>query len=266
MTESPGDLVAVQHYVQGRTGLPWDALGIKHGSPQGGGYHEGNDLLSAAGRLSSDYSKRESARDRPGTNSASAFDLGGDFGDFRRITLGIVHACQAGDPRTRDIREVIYTPNGQVVQRWDRLGVRSTGDSTHLSHTHISFFRDSEGRRAQADNFLGLLRELFEGTDMANAAETNASRNAWAVAQLQTSYKVIPGDADGAAEVTVSNPLKAKLDAIAMDAKAAASLSTTVTMTEADRAAIVADLAKLVPSAADIAVAVLDEQHRRDAA
>lgn len=104
------------------------------------------------------------------------------------------------------------------------------------------------------------------GTDMANAAETNASRNAWAVAQLQTSYKVIPGDADGAAEVTVSNPLKAKLDAIAMDAKAAASLSTTVTMTEADRAAIVADLAKLVPSAADIAVAVLDEQHRRDAA
>lgn len=243
MTESPGDLVAVQHYVQGRTGLPWDALGIKHGSPQGGGYHEGNDLLSAAGRLSSDYSKRESPRDRPGTNSASAFDLGGDFGDFRRVTLGIVHACQAGDPRCRDIREVIYTPNGQVVQRWDRLGVRSTGDSTHLSHTHISFFRDSEGRRAQADNLLGLLRELFEGTDMANAAETNASRNAWAVAQLQTSYKVIPGDADGAAEITVQNPMAAAIKDIQAKLAtppAAAALS------DADRASIAQQVAALI--------------------
>jgi hypothetical protein len=42
-----------------------------------------------------------------------------------------------------------------------------------------------------------------------------------------------------------------------------------VMLTDADRAAIVADLtaqlAGLIPSAADIATAVLDEQHRRDA-
>ncbi|WP_037684611.1 hypothetical protein, partial [Streptomyces griseus] len=51
--------------------------------------------------------------------------------------------CTAGAPDTRDIREIIYSPDGQTVKRWDRLGKRSTGDSSHLWHTHFSFFRDS---------------------------------------------------------------------------------------------------------------------------
>jgi hypothetical protein len=168
MTDSPADIIAVQHYVRSKTGLPWDALGIKHATPQGGGYHEGHDLLHAAGRApedpGSDYSYVESQRDRQGlTNSASAFDMGDGFARFREITLALVVACQRGDPRTRDIREIIYTPDGVTVHRWDKLGRRTGGDSSHLSHTHTSFFRDSEGRRASADNFLGLLRELFEG-------------------------------------------------------------------------------------------------------
>lgn len=176
MTGAPGDLLAVRQYLLQRTGLAADAVGIA-GDPahaSSGGYHEGNDDLARVGRLTSDYSKRESSRDQPGTNSASALDIG-DFTrgavTLRSVTLALVAACKCGDPRTRDLREIIYTPDGVNVQRWDRLGIRSTGDSSHLYHTHLSFFRDSEGRRAQPDNILGLLVEFIEGKATAMALD-----------------------------------------------------------------------------------------------
>jgi hypothetical protein len=168
MTNAPADLLAVRRYLLTTTGLSGDAVGIV-GDPDhaaSGGYHEGNDDLARVGRLNTDYSKKESARDRPGTNAASALDIG-DFTrggvSLRSVSLGLVAACQRGDARCRDVREVIYTPDGSTVRRFDRLGIRSTGDSSHLFHTHISFFRDSEGRRDRPDNVLGLLAELIEG-------------------------------------------------------------------------------------------------------
>lgn len=252
MTDSPADLVEIQHYVQSQTGLPWASLGIKHATPDGGGYHEGNDLLSAAGRLTTDYSKRESSRDRPGTNSASAFDLGGAFGRFREITMGIVHACQGGDPRARDIREVIYTPDGQTVRRWDRLGIRSSGDSSHLSHTHTSFFRDSEGRRNRADNFLGLLRELFEGIADMEEFERKAGNADVQANALLNDYDTVTIKLANGADFTVQNKAKVNRAAAFADVKTAAGQSA-VTMSQADRDAIVAALLNSVPSAAQIA-------------
>jgi hypothetical protein len=172
MTNAPDDLLVVRRYLLAAAGLADDAVGIvgdpAHAST--GGYHEGNNDLGRVGRLTSDYSKRESARDRPGTDSASAEDIGQWGGVIGRRRLSwlafnaeLVAACQRGDSRTRDIREVIYTPDGVTVRRWDALGVRSTGDSSHLYHTHLSFFRDSEGRRAAPDNILGLLADLIDG-------------------------------------------------------------------------------------------------------
>lgn len=177
MTFAPDDLKAVQQYCHDQTGQDWASLGITHSTPQGGGYHEGRDLLAEAGRApgpqypQSDYSYAESNRDLAGmSNAASAFDLGGNFPRFREITLAVVAACARGDNRCRDVREVIYTPDGRTVKRWDRLGKRAGGDDSHLSHTHVSFFRDSEGRRGGDDNFLGLLRSLFAGTPPAPAS------------------------------------------------------------------------------------------------
>lgn len=171
MTHTPDDLLAVRRYLQEATGLAPVALGVQHYQPDGGGYHEGRDLLAAAGRASSDYSVRESGRDRAGlTDAASAIDIDQGWrqgiSEFRRVTLALVAACRAGDPRTHDIREIIYSPDGKTVHRYDALGVRTSGDPSHLTHTHISFFRDSEGRRARADNVLGLLAELIEGTSL----------------------------------------------------------------------------------------------------
>lgn len=129
-------------------------VGIVGDSSHVGGYHCGTDRCSVT-----DYSVRESPRDRAGFDlDASALDVG-EFAyrapDGRTWTLPdfsvwLVMQCRANTPDTRDIREVIYSPDGKVVRRWDRLGIRNSGDSSHLKHTHISFFRDSNGRTAPA--------------------------------------------------------------------------------------------------------------------
>lgn len=185
MTYSPDDLAAIRDYLIATLDLqPGTARGVDlepnevgiSGDPAhatSGGYHEGNDDLARVGRLTTDYSKRESPRDRPGSNAASALDIG-DFNarghTLRSVSLAIVDACQRGDPRTRDIREIIYTPDGVNVHRWDRLGIRTTGDASHLWHTHLSLHRDAEGRRADDNNLGGLLKEIIEGSgDMASA-------------------------------------------------------------------------------------------------
>lgn len=164
MTYAPNDLLEVRAFLVAQTTLDPGSIGIVGDSAHAadGGYHEGNDDLARVGKLDSDYSKRESARDRPGSNAASALDIG-DCYNLHTITKGIVDACRAGDPRARDVREVIYTLDDATVHRWDRLGIRSTGDSSHLWHTHISFFRDSEGRRDREDNILGLIRSILDG-------------------------------------------------------------------------------------------------------
>lgn len=164
-------------YVRARTGLPADAVGIV-GDPAHaatGGYHMGNDDLARVGRLSSDYSKDESDRDRPGSNAASALDIGdfrlSDGRTQRHLAEFEVTACRRGDARARGIREIIYTPvGGSTVRRYDRLGIRSTGDKSHLTHGHRSFFRDTEGWRARVDNYLGLLIEFFEGPSIQGLA------------------------------------------------------------------------------------------------
>lgn len=175
VTFAPADLLAVQHYARDKTGQPWDALGIIHATPQGGGYHEGEDLLIAAGRAPgpqyplSDYSYTDApGRDLlpngrlAGGDAASAFDMGGGFPRFLEFNAWMRGRLLAGDQRARDVRSMIHTLDGRTVHRIDRTGIQPDGgDSTHLSHTHFSFFRDSLGRRDRDDNFMGLLKEFF---------------------------------------------------------------------------------------------------------
>jgi hypothetical protein len=169
VTYAPQDLLDVIHYLHAQ-GAPFDALGIVGDSAHAatGGYHEGRGDLAAHGRLGYDYSVVESRRDARPTDAASAVDFGGATW-WRPLTLWLVDQCKAGTPGTEDIREIIYTPDGQTVRRWDRLGVRSTGDDSHLWHTHLSFFRDSEGHRG---TFLALLRSYFEPATQAATIDT----------------------------------------------------------------------------------------------
>lgn len=191
MTYAPADLLAVHRYIRRMTGLPADAVGIvgDDAHAASGGYHIGNDGLSRAGRLASDYSKRESPRDRPGSNAASALDIGdfrlADGRTQRDLAAFEVAACRRGDPRANAIREIIWSPDGSTVRRWDRLGIRSTGDDSHRFHGHRSFFRDSEGRRDRPDSYLGLLVEFFEGNAVMGVEEWAASPGdrSWSLTQ-----------------------------------------------------------------------------------
>ncbi|HEY9414359.1 MAG TPA: hypothetical protein VIQ30_06345, partial [Pseudonocardia sp.] len=105
-----------------------------------GGYHCGEDRV-----VPNDYSVVESSRDRLGlTSKASALDVGtfsyrdalGRTHNLQTFSVWCVAQCVAGAPDTRDIREIIYSPDGTTVKRWDRLGKRAGGDSSHLFHTH----------------------------------------------------------------------------------------------------------------------------------
>lgn len=133
------------------------------------GYHLGKDRLFANGTTScackpgglckpgpgwNDYSVK-TARDKAGlTNAAAGLDLGrlnGALGPLWTFSMWLAKECMAGKPDTKDIREVIFwdPAKGKVVG-WSALApdrlIDNYGDLSHKTHTHISWYRDSEGR------------------------------------------------------------------------------------------------------------------------
>lgn len=142
------------------------------------GYHLGRDRIYSncacrpngkcqSGLYGNDYSA-SLARDRAGlTNAAMAFDAGpirGSYGALRQFTRWLITQCQANTADTQDIREIIGTRDGVHVVNWLRdRGTDSApepgGDSTHLYHTHISYYRDTEAHPKTA-----LFRRYFGAT------------------------------------------------------------------------------------------------------
>lgn len=153
MTRAPANLLALRTLLlthldnaPGPDDLQPAELGVVGDPAHRGGYHCGSDRV-----VKNDYSVVESPRDRAGLSDyAAALDVGqfkvttpkGTF-DLRHYSKWLVAQCAANTADTRDIREVIYSPDGTTVKRWDRLGKRSSGDSSHRWHTHISFHRDA---------------------------------------------------------------------------------------------------------------------------
>lgn len=157
---------------------------------EGNSYHLGLPEQSATG-----YAATESPRDKAGLSEyASALDVGwfeirvdGKAHNLRTFSVWLVAQCKAGAVDTLDIREIIYSPDGVTVKRWDRLAKRTSGDSSHLYHTHVSYFRDAtKANRSQVALFkryliyIGFLEEDVSATDVFNYAiynpitETNA--------------------------------------------------------------------------------------------
>jgi hypothetical protein len=160
----------------------------------GTSYHLGKDALKAGA-----YSVVESSRDRNPTDAAMALDLGwfsikvdGQTHNLRTFSRWLVDQCEANTADTRDIREVIYSLDGDNVKRWDRLGRRTTGDSSHTSHTHISYFRDSESRDKSA-----LIRRYFDeitGDDMADLTQQNLNDIANTTVQALLNKQIVAAD------------------------------------------------------------------------
>lgn len=149
MSYAPDTILLARRLIQGvvpsLSNIELGIVGDDAHANSGTGYHIGKDALKSTA-----YSIVESARDRNGlTNAASALDVGWFTlrgKSLRDFSKWLVAECAAGAADTKDIREVIYSPDGKTVKRWDRLGIRSSGGDSHLTHTHISWFRDSEFR------------------------------------------------------------------------------------------------------------------------
>ncbi|WP_435794573.1 hypothetical protein [Micromonospora zamorensis] len=179
MTRAPANLLALRSLLlthldnaPGPDDLDPAEVGIVGDPAHRGGYHCGSDRV-----VKNDYSVVESSRDRAGlTLDAAALDVGqfevrsgGRTHTLASFSAWCVAQCAANAADTRDIREIIYSLNGSTVKRWDRLGKRSSGDSSHRWHTHFSFFRDAiKAGRDQRPLFRRYLSSigLLEDDDM----------------------------------------------------------------------------------------------------
>ncbi|MFI6268906.1 hypothetical protein [Micromonospora zamorensis] len=179
MTRAPANLLALRSLLlthldnaPGPDDLDPAEVGIVGDPAHRGGYHCGSDRV-----VTNDYSVVESPRDRAGlTLDAAALDVGqfevrsgGRTHTLASFSAWCVAQCAANAADTRDIREIIYSLDGSTVKRWDRLGKRSSGDSSHRWHTHFSFFRDAiKAGRDQRPLFRRYLSSigLLEDDDM----------------------------------------------------------------------------------------------------
>lgn len=154
MTYAPASIIEVRTFLKGEDAdLDNVELGIVGGPSHiltGTSYHLGADQLKMS---KNPYSAR-TARDRNGLanpatrDAACALDIDDDLDELRPLSIWLVNQCRAQALDTLDIREIIYSPNGVDVYTWDReQGVTSLpqkrGNSSHRTHTHISWYRDS---------------------------------------------------------------------------------------------------------------------------
>lgn len=150
MTYAPATLTALARYWISQGGVNLGVVGDPAHAAKGVSYHLGADELTATA-----YS-RTTRRDKAGlTNAASAIDLGrldGSLGKLRSFSSWLVNQGRMNKPGTSDIREIIYSPDGKRVLRWDRergytsLPRPGEADLSHLTHTHVSYYRDSQNR------------------------------------------------------------------------------------------------------------------------
>ena len=278
MTRAPENLMAVRSLLLdhlGKHGLSPVEVGIVGDTAharQGNSYHLGLPEQARTG-----YAATESPRDKAGLSEyASALDIGsfsvrvaGKAHNLRSFSVWLVAQCKANTADTRDIREIIYSPDGKVVRRWDREGRRSSGDDSHLWHTHISFYRDAtKAGRDQTPLFRRYLRSigLIEGDDDMDRAEFLAHfRAAIADDSIVRSLRAIPWQYVGGGIPEGFSTLKVLNDTYGLAAQAARAAGVDV-----DESAIVRGvLAGLTPEKiagaipAAMAQQVVDELTRR---
>jgi hypothetical protein len=186
MTYAPAPLRSLRSYLIKEIPISGAKVGIvgdtDHAN-KGTSYHLGKSSL----RL--DAYSRQTARDKTGlSEAASAIDIG-NHKALEGLSNWLVKQCQRNALGTRDVREVIYAgryKGGLAVLRYDReRGVTSAprpgeADNSHLTHTHVSFYRDSESRdkivifkpyyepedEMELLSAAGMLRRLPAGTDI----------------------------------------------------------------------------------------------------
>jgi len=176
MTYAPMKLLELAAYWKRQGGINLGIVGDTDHATRGVSYHLGKDQL-----IPGAYSTLR-PRDRAGlTNAASAIDLGkldGSYPELRKFSDWLARRWVKGFAGTNDVVEVIYSPDGKRVLGFkdgiDFL-IPDYGDASHLTHTHISFYRDSENRNKTAlfapyfteDEMLGYTLDRWYYADVA---------------------------------------------------------------------------------------------------
>jgi hypothetical protein len=179
-TINPPRLVELGRFWIDQGGRNLGVVGDAKHAAKGVSYHLGRDQL-----LKDAYSI-QTKRDKDGlSNAASAIDLGRlrkTLPNLRAFSRWLVARCMDDTSVRRDIREIIYTPDGKRVQRYSGIENKiftgpGNGDDSHLTHT-----RDSEAR-----DKVEVFRPFFEpvwGPDVGpelRAIEPDAMRVALAI-------------------------------------------------------------------------------------
>lgn len=230
---APPAILEVREYLKPITGLDNFGLGIVN-SETDASYHHGWSQRDSDG---TDYSWQESSRDwSHKTNAARALDIG-MFPQLRAFSVWLVAQCEANrrNPAVNvdcaDIREIVYSPDGIVVKRWDRLGKRTTGSLSHRTHTHVSWFADAEHKSK-----IGPFKRFFEGDNMSDgytqSDRDTATADTYRLAGILSCWPEVKYTPqwNGGVEVTEPNLLKAQLDRI----EAGIVAGVPVRLTEAD--------------------------------
>ncbi len=143
MSSAPPGILRLASYITNTLDGRY-VLGIVGDSNHRAGYHLGPD------RTPQNDSSERLPRDRNGArrypNYASAIDIGMGFARSRSWLATLIVDCRAGEPYTRDVREVIGSLDGREALYFDsQSGFRAFAylGSGHVSHSHVSFFRDS---------------------------------------------------------------------------------------------------------------------------
>lgn len=258
MTAAPPTLLETRTLLLdklGPYGLKPLSVGIVGDADHRGGYHCGSDRV-----LKNDYSVVESSRDRNGlTRDAAALDVGefsyrdagGKVHNLRTFSVWCVEQCKAGAPDTADIREIIYSPDGKKVVRWDRLGRRSTGDKSHLTHTHFSFFRDSTGRDLSKlfRRYLAMIGLLGEELMFVREGESGQGVKFLQYRLLRLGYSVGDAGADGVYGKGVKAAVKAAELAFNPNYKGDGSTALSETWTRLDEMYIRMEAQKMIAAA-----------------
>lgn len=211
MTFAPPTLLAARSYLKVQdSDLDNAEMGIVGGPSHiatGTSYHLGKDQLLM---WKNPYSAR-TARDLAGlSNAASALDIDDDLDELRPLSLWLVEQCQLGAPGATDIREIIFSPDGVNVLRYDRERGQGSepvpnSDLSHRTHTHVAYYRDSEFR-----DKVELYQRFFEsGGAMTapNRFEVNSDQYWWETTREQDPIKGIRQE-DGSTPDIVNLPLR----------------------------------------------------------
>lgn len=172
-TEAPADLKSLRAAVMHETGIT-DVVevgivgDVAHAAR--GGYHISGDDINRAGRFGSDFSTKR-ARDHFLPNPfACAVDIGDDWPRGGRaawlrfgnnVAWELIHTNEMPS-----IRAINYSPDGSLRWRIDRQTAwrtESSNDTVDI-HTHIEWYRDTEGQRQQClDRIAALAQQAITG-------------------------------------------------------------------------------------------------------